>query len=296
MPGPAARSTDGESGSRWLQVTWLAAAAVLAVVVVALAAVQLGDDGPSGSADLSHVHGLAIDPADGTLYAGTHGGLFRVTGDQVEGPVADRVQDFMGFTVVGPEHYVASGHPGADQDGPPHLGLIESTDGGQTWTSRSLSGDADFHALDHGHGTVFGYNAVSGALMVSEDLENWDSRSEVPMADIAVSPETADTVLATTESGLARSDDGGRTFDAVPGAPLLLLVDWADDGTLVGVDPGGAVYVGTDEPSSLEKVGALPGRPEALHVEDADTIYAASEGRLVTSNDGGSTFADLPGA
>lgn len=274
---------------------WLLVAAALAAVVLVVAVVDLGgDEGPGDAVKLEHVHGLAVDPSDGALYAGTHYGLYRVSDAGMEGPVADLVQDFMGFTVAGPDRYLASGHPGRGQGGPAALGLIESTDGGASWTSRSLSGDADFHALDYRHDTVFGFDGLSGRFMVSQDLEEWEVRSEMPMADFAISPESADTILATTAEGLARSDDGGRSFRVVAGLPVLQLVDWADDGTIAGVDPSGAVYVGTDGPASLAEAGILPGRPEALHVEDATIVYAASGGRLVASTDGGATFTAYP--
>jgi hypothetical protein len=48
--------------------------------------------------------------------------------------------------------------------------------------------------------------------MVSSDREKWESRSTLALRDFAVSPTDPDAVLATTERGLARSADGGRTF------------------------------------------------------------------------------------
>jgi hypothetical protein len=73
--------------------------------------------------EVAHLHGLGVDPADGTLYAGTHHGLIRLPDGGEATLVADRVQDFMGFTVAGPQHFLASGHPGApDRAGPPPWG------------------------------------------------------------------------------------------------------------------------------------------------------------------------------
>jgi hypothetical protein len=57
-----------------------------------------------------HVHGLGINPKDGGLYAATHTGLF-VIGDGTATRVSGRLQDTMGFTVVGPDHFIGSGHP-----------------------------------------------------------------------------------------------------------------------------------------------------------------------------------------
>lgn len=43
-----------------------------------------------------------VDPADGVQYAGTHYGLFRIPESGPAVRVADRLQDTMGCTVVGP--------------------------------------------------------------------------------------------------------------------------------------------------------------------------------------------------
>ena len=273
----------------------LVAAAVVLVAGLVLVATRLGGDDQGAAGQLEHVHGLGVDPADGALYAGSHYGLYRVPRDgTLEGPITDRVQDFMGFTAAGPGHFLASGHPGEGQDGPGALGLIESTDAGKTWTSRSLAGQADFHALEYRHDTVYGFNGMSGEFMVSTDMKTWETRAAVPMADFAVSPTDADTILATTEPGPALSTDGGRTFQPVDGAPVLLLVSWADDGTLVGLDPTGIVYVGSDGPTSLTKTGTLGGQPEALDAENKTTIYAAADDGLMASTDGGKTFSPYP--
>lgn len=277
---------------------WLVIVAALVLIAGVTFAITRLDDGSGpgggGSANLEHVHGVGVDPADDVVYAGSHYGLYRATeAGALEGPVADRVQDFMGFTVVGPSHFLASGHPGEDQDGPGSVGLIESTDAGKTWTQRSLAGEADFHALDYRDGTVYGYNSLTGEFMVSTDMETWETRSTVPMADFALSPDDADTILATIEQGPALSTDGGRTFEPVDGTPLLILVSWADDGTLVGVDPEGTVYVGDDGPASLVRTGSLGGQPQALDAADATTIHAATPGGVVVSVDGGKTFRPL---
>lgn len=272
---------------------WIVVAFVLVVIVAGVLFLALRGDEQEGSVaggGLEHVHGLGVDREAGVLYAGSHFGLFRLPeqGDGVR--VADRVQDFMGFTVAGPDHFLASGHPGEGQDGPSALGLIESTDGGRTWDSLSLAGEADFHALEARHGQVYGFNAMTGAFMVSADKRTWETRSRLPMADFAISPDDPDVVIATTEGGLARSDDGGRTFEPVDQAPTLLLVTWTDDGTILGVQPDGQISVSTDNARTWQDRGRLDGPPEALTAVSDSEVYAAVGGTVVASTDGGRTF------
>ena len=288
QPRPDDRSA--ETGRRRL---WIALVITLVVVIALLVGtfvtlrMVVGDDVPSTGEPvrLEHVHGLGVDPADGTLYAGTHYGLIRIGEDGTTTRVAGRVQDFMGFTVVGPEHYLASGHPGAEQEGPANLGLIESTDGGQSWASVSLEGEADFHVLEARHDLVYGYNA--GSMMVSEDGITWETRGSLPLADFAVSPSDPDTLIATTEQGPAVSTDGGRSFTPIAGAPLLQLISWTEESVLVGVAPDGATYVSDDEGQSWQQRANVEGQPEALTAVGQRIFVALTGGTVVRSTDSG---------
>jgi hypothetical protein len=242
-------------------------------------------------ATLAHVHGLGVDPADGTVYAASHFGVFKLVAGRDPERVGDRTQDTMGFVVAGPNHFLGSGHPDRrETTSAPHLGLIESTDAGKTWRTLSLEGAADFHALQTRHSRVYGYNSQTGQLMVSEDLQNWDTRGRVPMADFAVSPESPDVLLATAEQGVVRSADGGRTFAPVPGSPRLVLLDWPAAGTLVGIAPDGTVHVSQDSAATWTAGGRVTGSPAALATNGEEEVFVATESAIYASTDNGKTF------
>lgn len=284
---------------RPLLVGVAAALAVAAVVAVVWFANRGGgDDAPdSGGAPsgLVHVHGLGIDPGEGTLYVASHFGVFRVPEDGAAERVGP-VQDFMGFTVVGPENFLASGHPGVEgqrEGQPANLGLIESTDGAATWQDVSLSGEADFHALEYAHDQVYGWASTSGELMVSADKTNWETRSTLELFDFSVDPEDPDRVVATTPEGVQTSADGGRTWEPVDGAPELVFLAWDRDSGLWGVDPGGTVYHTSAPDLDWEQGGSLPGPPQALLAEGTTLYAAAMEGDVTgiyMSTDGGTTW------
>lgn len=244
------------------------------------------------ASQMEHIHGIGIDPADGDVYVGTHFGLFRIA-DGHATRVADRVQDYMGFTVAGPGRFLASGHPGEGQPGPSSVGLIQSTDAGQTWETLSLSGEADFHALEYRHDRVYGLNSVTGQLLTSQDMKSWQEISRTEIADFAVSPEDPDDLVATTQQGLTRSTDGGATFLPVETAPVMIFVSWADDGTLAGVAPDGTVYTAADPAADWARQAQLDGQPEALTIDSATRIYAAAAGHVLASTDGGATFSPM---
>jgi len=279
--------------------TWAVVGAV-AAVLLALVVISGGGSGtgttPRAGESVAHVHGLGINPADGELYAATHFGLFRVPTEAKVERVGKLVQDTMGFTVVGPDHFLASGHPDMNDSSlrkpgrPPLLGLIESTDGGRTWDAVSLLGEADFHSLVAGHGNVYGYDSTGGRFMVSPDGKQWETRSRLGMGDFAVDPAEANRLVAVTEQGLADSGDGGRSWQPTDG-PQLAFLSWDAQQGLWGVSPAGETYQRVE--GRWEAREALAGEPQALLVADDEVFAAVSSGAgtaIYVSSDGARTW------
>ena len=237
----------------------------------------------------AHVHGVCVDPADGTVYVATHEGLFRY---EASGPVAvGPVIDLMGFTVAGPGHFYASGHPGPDVDLPNPVGLIESRDGGRTWTPVSRQGRTDFHAMAASTAGVVGFDGA--ALLSSPDGVTWrDLRVPVPVHDVAASPDGT-ALLVTSQDGVARSADGGGSWARADAAPLLQEVAFADAGTAVGVTPDGILFVSDDAGSTWTEQGSTGGPPQAIAAtrtaEGTVDVVVATTDALVRSV-GGAPF------
>lgn len=277
---------------RKIVITVLAALAVLsAVVVFALRGPGSFDDGStagSGHEGFGHVHAVATDPGGGALYVATHVGLFRIDDPHIVVRVSKDALDLMGFTVVGPGHFLASGH---SEDGPANVGLIESTGGGVTWRAKSLSGAADFHGLQAAHDSVYGYNSTDGAFMVSVDQRAWDQRSRVAMGDFAVSPTDAQTILAVGRDGLQRSTDGGRSWQPVAGTPAVGLLDWDRTG-LWAVAQDGAVWSSTDGGQQWQRRGAVPGQPHSIATQEGMLFAALTGDRVIATTDAGATWTD----
>lgn len=269
-------------------------AASLAGALAVACSSNTTDSTPALVPGMVHIHGLGINPSDENLYVATHHGLYRVERDGAPQRIGDLAQDFMGFTVTGPDEFLASGHPDpADRQQPQHLGLIKSSDAGQSWESLSLKGNADFHALEYRHGQVYGYDSQSGKVMVSLDERSWQPRAEVAASDLAVSPVDADKILATTRQGLLRSTDGAMTFSAVVGAPALMLVSWPERGPLLGADAEGSLYTSTDDGQTWQPRHALNAKPQALLAAGNSQVYIATDTAIYTSTDDGATVRVL---
>jgi hypothetical protein len=235
-----------------------------------------------------HVHGLGVDPADETLYAATHSGLFRIDESGDAERVGDHWHDLMGFTVVGPNRFIASGHPDLRTDLPPLLGVVESIDAGATWAPIGLTGEADLHALEATDGRLYAYDGGTGRFMTSTDGRRWEIRSQMPgVVDIAVAPSEPATILAVSAGGLLRSSDGGRTWGKLARAPTASFLAW--DGREVWlVAPDAAVFSSVDGGSTWQHVGTIPGgtSPEAFVASDRMLYAAMAEAGIYRSDDG----------
>ena len=251
---------------------------------------KTGDPGPI------HVHGLGINPADGALFVATHTGLFRAAeGERRAERVAGRFQDTMGFTVVGPDRFLGSGHPDLREDLPSFLGLIESRDAGKTWKSISLLGKRDFHVLEATGNRIYGFGSDmqtrEATLLVSGDGgRSWDERTPPEgLLSLAIDPDDRDHIVVSGERGLYMSTDGGHGWRPVDGDSALLA--WPARGRLLAASANGTVSRSADGGRTWENVGEVWGQPAAFESVSAEELYVAlHDGTVRRSSDGGRTW------
>lgn len=243
-----------------------------------------------------HAHGIGADPADGTLYVATHTGLYSLpAGETRYTRVRETFEDLMSFSVAGPGRLLASGHPDVQEAVkrglPPHLGLVESTDGGTSWTTLGLQGKADFHLLRVGGDTVYGVDATSGRLMSTTDNGRTWGLLELPgrLVDLAVRAGQSNELVATTEDGLAGSSDGGRSWQSWDGHPGLLAWPLSDRLYSLGFD--GRVTISRDGGRTWTDRRTLGSEPTAVTAAGPDHLYAVlHDATIVESVDGGETW------
>jgi hypothetical protein len=299
-PQPRATASTGQPAAPVARppVGWaLAGLVVLAAAGVLLFALGGGNGkntggGGAGGPNLTHVHGLGVNPTDGSLYIATHTGLFRA-GDGATKPrrVGDSEQDVMGFSVLGPDRFLGSGHPGPLQSGPSNLGLIRSDDGGKTWDSVSLLGESDFHVLRSEEPMVYGFDASNSRLLVSaDDGRSWEER-DTPgaMLDLAIDPSNSARVVASTENGLVASSDRANSWHTLHDGPLALLT-WPTSNALYRVNGAGRVARSADGGRSWDRMGSIGAQPAAF-ASDGDNLYIAlPNGTVKRSADAGETW------
>lgn len=285
---------------RWTRGPWITAAAAVTLALAgcgsaapehdhAAAEPAAGSATSASALPSRHVHGIAVNPADQHVYLATHDGLFRYdnTGPTRVGPVID----LMGFTVAGPDHFYASGHPAIGTDLPDPVGLIASTDAGRTWTPLSRQGQSDFHALTTSPAGIIGYD---GEMWRTENTTAWDELT-IPSPPLSMAGSTTGPVVLTTNpAGLLRSPDNGNSWTVVPDAPSLAVVT-IDAATAVGVSADGTVHLSQDSGLTWTPRGRTD-KPQAITATtDADglRILVATTQNVMQSTDGGHTFTAL---
>lgn len=247
----------------------------------------------AGELPSEHVHGVSRDPGSGKVNLATHEGLFVMQTDaswKQIGPVVD----MMGFAIIGPGTFYASGHPADGVDLPSPVGLMKSTDAGSTWTVLSRGGESDFHALTASSRGVMGFD---GALRVTSDGKTWaqggltaDPRS------LAAAPDGS-RVVATTAQGVLTSTDGGGTWAPLASAPPLVLTAWADSKTVVGVTTDGGLAVSSDAGGSWQAGSAKVSSAQAISASRDKAgvleVLVVTDTGVMQSRDNGVTFSDL---
>ena len=292
------RERETEQASTRRRRAGLLAGGLLALAAIAGLLIALAGGGDerdaavSGSpAPIVDVHGVGVAPADGALYIATHSGLFRsAPGESTARRVEAPEQDLMGFSAARPGRFLASGHPGPSQQGLPNpLGLIESRDGGRSWRSISLEGEADFHVLRAAGDVVY---AFDGRLMASRDGgASWkELKPPGELSDLAPDPRSPGHVLASTNDGLKLSSDGGRRWsNGTLAGPALLA--WGRGARVFAVDGAGKVSASANAGRSWKAVGAVQGPPAAFVADRKGRVYVArQDGSVDQSSDGGRTW------
>jgi hypothetical protein len=251
-----------------------------------------------GGGAAPYVGALEIDPADGSLLLATNAGLYRVRGERLV-PLRARmgrnhVAKGLAFRFTGPGEAIGSGHPGSEHSRWAVLGLVKTSDGGKTWKSVSRLGASDFHAVAFSQDTIAAAEGAEATVFVSRDGgRSFETRSTpLALTDLELDPGDPERWVATAQTGVHLSTDGGRSWrpaDSAGGARLA----WPASDALFRTDLDGRVSRSSDGGVTWEDVGRVDGETQALAAADERTLYAADlDGVVRVSRDGGETWSE----
>ena len=214
---------------------------IIAVIGLAGLLYINGQRGDTGTAvQFRHIHGLSFSSDGSQLSVPAHDGLLVYEdGDWIVPDLP--VHDYMGYSGTDDGFY-SSGHPGPGSNRVNPLGLIRSTDGGETFETLAFEGESDFHLMAAGYEShaVYVINpAPNSRLPVGlhytlDEGQSWQQSQASGISgnpiQLAVHPTEPGTVALATEGGLFLSNDYGDTFMRVGDAAPVTAVTFDPKG------------------------------------------------------------------
>jgi photosystem II stability/assembly factor-like uncharacterized protein len=217
----------------------------------------------------------------------------RVRGTATGEPGSAPVGRFLEIEELEGDALMGSGHPDSAEPLPEFLGFMRSQDGGRRWEVVSRLGKADLHRIVSRHDRLYAFDAVIGAILVSEDEGKTWTEHFTPrelLIDFVVDPEDPKKIVAASETQLYTSPDmgdGWRPADQGR-APRL---DWPVKDALMRADGDGQFMVSADGGGTWERRGRIEGEPYKVRAVDAERAFVAlSDGSIVETDDGGRSF------
>jgi hypothetical protein len=180
----------------------------------------------TSSVVIEHIHSLGYAGDGSELVVAAHTGL-RVFRDGVWSIPSGVPRDYMGYTPVD-EGFYSSGHPAPGTLEINPLGLVKSTDKGETLIQLGFEGESDFHLMAVGFYSHAIYILNSGTnsrlgpgIHYSlDDGTTWHQSAlngivAAQPYQIAVHPTAPEIVAIATEGGLFLSTDFGDSFESI---------------------------------------------------------------------------------
>lgn len=217
-------------------------------IIIAAAFTACSSDGQgdhdAGDAVFTHIHGLGYSSDGKRLLIPAHHGL-KVYADGKWNDAPGEKHDYMGFSMADNGFY-SSGHPAVGSDYKNPMGLIKSTDEGQSITVLALEGEVDLHGMGVSYRThtVYALNSEPNSKMKQAGLfysrdegRTWVSSAMSGVSGqitaLAVHP-TQDAIVAIgTTSGTYVSKDNGQTFTSVYSDQSVTALAFTDQGELL---------------------------------------------------------------
>lgn len=268
---------------------------------------------------VEHVHGVAYSKDD-LIYVASHEGMI-VTKDQEKewSFVGKDDLDFMGFHMQSDGTMLTSGHPGETSDLPNPLGLLESKNHGENWDSKSLVGEVDFHILTSNesnpnivYGVIqMGNESYEAGIYKSTDKgESWERVEGTGLMNnldgiysLLSLPNSENELLAGTNEGVFRSEDGGATWklvdekrlitalSAIPGSNDLISysIIEGESGMMISKNKGvtwGKIGLDLNKDDAVAYFAIQPKKTEKI-------VAVTFENNLLISSDGGQNWESL---
>ncbi|AEI42117.1 F510_1955 family glycosylhydrolase [Paenibacillus mucilaginosus] len=256
-----------------------------------------------------HIHGLGYSRDGERLYIPVHNGIKIYAGGAWSDAPGDK-HDYMGFSAADNGFY-SSGHPAEGTRYKNPLGLIRSTDEGQSITVLALEGEVDLHgmAVSYRTHTLYALNPEPNSKMKQQGLfySRDEGKTWTPAAMAGVSGQITSLAVHPSDdkisaigitAGTYVSRDYGQTYAQLDPKPASALT-FTDQGELL-IGSTGAVELRKVNPGTGQAESWKPASAgEAITYISANpadpkkAAYTTEKKNVYVTSDGGATWAQI---
>jgi len=265
------------------------------------------------SGKIEHIHGIGYAGNMPGISIATHSGI-KVYQNGKWFETKTELHDYMGFQAT-KNGFFASGHPerGANLKNP--LGLMKSSDGGNTLEKLAFYGESDFHNLAVGYNTeaIYLYNErpnsklQQGFYFSTDNGQDWKNSKLKGLSStihsFSVHPDQSSVVAVSAKDGVYLSTDYGNTFELFSKSLESTAVTFSDEDVIyASINKENKQMItkqsiATNEETSIQ-VPPLDPKDTIVYISQnpqnsAEMVFATMKANVFLSTDGGKTWKQI---
>lgn len=258
-----------------------------------------------------HIHGLGYTSNGEELYVPVHDGLRVYKDGTWTIPTAGENHDYMGFSMF-KEGFYSSGHPAPGSDLANPLGIIKSTNKGETIKLLDLYEEVDFHGMTVGYENqdIYVFNLRKNSRMnqpglyySTDETKTWNQSElqglKAQATSLTAHPTEQGVVALGTVEGVVLSEDYGNTFEKLSISNIVSAVSFGHQNNLL-------VATETNEGAKLYQIDLSTNQTNELVLPDLqdatinyvkqnpknkeEFVFATKQKDIYFSSDSGNTW------
>ncbi|EEL29329.1 VPS10, VPS10 domain protein [Bacillus cereus] len=262
------------------------------------------------SGKIEHIHGIGYAGNMSGVSIATHSGIkVYQNGKWLEAKTG--LHDYMGFQAT-KNGFFASGHPepGANLKNP--LGLMKSSDGGNTLEKLAFYGESDFHNLAVGYNTetIYLYNErpnsklQQGFYFSTNNEQEWKTSKLKGLSSaihsFSVHPDQSSVVAVSTKDGVYLSTDYGNTFELFSKSLESTAITLSNEDVIYAPINKQIVTkksIATNEETNIQ-IPPLDSKDAIMYISQnpqnsAEIVFATMKSNVFLSTDEGNTWKQI---
>ncbi|MRS23610.1 F510_1955 family glycosylhydrolase [Bacillus sp. RIT694] len=259
---------------------------------------------------IEHIHGIGYAGNMPGVSIATHSGIkVYQNGKWLE--TKTELHDYMGFQAT-KNGFFASGHPepGANLQNP--LGLMKSSDGGNTLEKLAFYGESDFHNLAVGYNTeaIYLYNErpnsklQQGFYFSTNNGQDWKNSKLKGLSStihsFSVHPDQSSVVAVSAKDGVYLSTDYGNTFELLSTSLESTAVTLSNEDVFYAPINKQMITkksIATNEETNIQ-TPSLDSKDTIMYISQnpqnsAEIVFATMKANVFISTDEGKTWKQI---